>query len=117
MSERPRRLPGRIKEILAEAVGSLKDPRIGFVTITDVEVTTDGEHATAFYTVLPSTDADRERAQQGLESATPLLRRELASRLQVRRVPSLVLRHDPIPDRADRIEQLLAQVRDDDAAS
>lgn len=114
MSERPRRLPGRIKEILAEAVAGLKDPRIGFVTITDVQVTTDGEHATAFFTVLPDTDEDRARTQQGLDSATPLLRRELAARLQVRRVPALDFRHDPIPDRADRIERLLASVRDAD---
>jgi ribosome-binding factor A len=57
-SSRANRVPERIKEILAELVGQLKDPRIGFVTITDVRTTADFGHATAYYTVLP-TDRDR----------------------------------------------------------
>jgi ribosome-binding factor A len=52
-SSRANRVPERIKEILAELVGQLKDPRIGFVTITDVRTTADFGHATAYYTVLP----------------------------------------------------------------
>jgi ribosome-binding factor A len=53
-SSRANRVPERIKEILAELVGQLKDPRIGFVTITDVRTTADFGHATAYYTVLPT---------------------------------------------------------------
>jgi ribosome-binding factor A len=116
-------VPERIKEILAELVGQLKDPRIGFVTITDVRTTSDFGHATAFYTVLGSSegvsaDSDdeepaRQRTAEGLASATPLLRRELGSRLRLRQVPTLEFKHDPIPAHGRRIEQLIAEARRD----
>jgi ribosome-binding factor A len=113
-SPRANRVPERIKEILAEVVGRLKDPRIGFVTITDVRTTADFGHATAYYTVLPtgsSGDDARERTAEGLASATPLLRRELGSRLRLRQVPTLEFVHDPLPEHGRRIEALIEEAR------
>jgi ribosome-binding factor A len=125
-SPRANRVPERIKEILAELVGRLKDPRIGFVTITDVRTTADFGHATAYYTVLPTgragmqdpsgTDADaeaRDRTAEGLASATPLLRRELGGRLRLRHVPTLEFVHDPLPEHGRRIEALIEEARGD----
>jgi ribosome-binding factor A len=128
-SPRANRVPERIKEILAELVGQLKDPRIGFVTITDVRTTSDFGRATVYYTVM-STSADavdrtddavidgddvraRERTAEGLASATPLLRRELGSRLRLRQVPTLEFVHDPVPEHGRRIEALIREARRD----
>ena len=69
-SSRANRVPERIKEILAELVGQLKDPRIGFVTITDVRTTADFGHATAYYTVLPM-DHTRSGSRSGAARAYP----------------------------------------------
>jgi ribosome-binding factor A len=104
---RVERVNATIREILAEMVGTLKDPRIGFVTITDVRTSTDLGHAQVFYTVLPDDDASRAETAEGLRSATPVLRREVGSRLRVRRTPELLFVHDPVPERARRIEHLL----------
>lgn len=134
-SPRANRVPERIREIVAELVASLKDPRIGFVTITDVRTTPDNGHATVYYTVLGSspgaTDAGdvaggertghrtggdalaapddevRRRTAEGLASATSMLRRELGRRLRTRQTPSLEFVHDPVPDQGRRIEALL----------
>ena len=128
-SPRANRVPERIKEILAELVGRLKDPRIGFVTITDVRTTADFGHATVYYTVLSgsaeapdrATDAvidgddaqTRDRTAEGLASATPLLRRKLGSRLRLRQVPTLEFVHDPVPEHGRRIEALIREARRD----
>ncbi|HSJ44199.1 MAG TPA: 30S ribosome-binding factor RbfA [Euzebyales bacterium] len=131
-SPRANRVPERIKEILAELVTTLKDPRVGFVTITDVRTTPDFSKATVFWTVLGSpadvpgaADDDdavvddaaaelaRERTTEGLASATPLLRRELGKRLRLRQVPVLEFVHDPVPAHSRRIEALLDEARPD----
>lgn len=117
-SPRANRVPERIKEILAELVGQLKDPRIGFVTVTDVRTTPDFGHATVFYTVLGVASGDdeqtgRDRTAEGLASALPLLRRELGARLRLRHVPTLEFVHDPIPDHGRRIDELIEQARTD----
>lgn len=119
-SPRANRVPERIKEILAELVGQLKDPRIGFVTITDVRTTADFGHATVYYTVLDTREAvldddaaQRERTAEGLASATALLRRELGGRLRLRQVPTLEFKHDPVPAQGRRIEQLINEARRD----
>lgn len=122
-SPRANRVPERIKEIIAELVSTLKDPRIGFVTITDVRTTPDFSKATVFYTVLPRSGADdpiggvegeealQERTAEGLESATPLLRRELGSRMRLRKVPALEFVPDPLPAQGRRIEELINEAR------
>jgi ribosome-binding factor A len=126
-------VPERIKEILAEAVRTLKDPRVGFVTITDVRTTPDFGKATVFWTVLGSPEdvpgrddtddavvdapeaeqAARQRTAEGLASATPVLRRELGRRMRLRQVPVLEFVHDPVPAHGRRIEALLDEARPD----
>jgi ribosome-binding factor A len=126
MNERMRRVNDAVKEVLGRALLGLKDPRIGFVTITDVRTTADFGHATAYYTVLPTsrpgsedpvaTDPDaeaRQRTAEGLASATPLLRRELGGRLRLRQVPTLKFVHDPLPEHGRRIEALIDEARGD----
>jgi ribosome-binding factor A len=111
------RVNATIRQILAEVVGTLKDPRIGFVTITDVRTSADLGHAEVFYTVLPDDERTRAQAEAGLRSAKATLRREVASRLRVRRTPDLHFTHDPVPERGRRIDQLLDATRrgrDDD---
>lgn len=121
-SPRANRVPERIKEILAGLITTAKDPRIGFVTVTDVRTTADFSHATVYYTVLGSRsdaaldDADAQasaegRTAEGLTSATPMLRRELARRLRLRQVPTLEFVHDPVPEHGRRIEALIDEAR------
>jgi ribosome-binding factor A len=107
MSQRLRRVNEAVKEIVAEMLPGLKDPRIGFVTVTDVRTTTDFRAAEIFYTVLPDTDESRVQTQQGLTSAAPMLRRELNAQLRLRRIPEIHFVHDPLPEHSRRIDTLL----------
>ncbi|MGH8900317.1 MAG: 30S ribosome-binding factor RbfA [Egibacteraceae bacterium] len=101
------RVNAQIQELLAELVGTLKDPRIGFVTITAVRTSADLGHAEVFYTILPDDPDARESTAAGLHSAAGLLRREIGERLRVRRVPDLHFTHDSVPEHGRRIEDLL----------
>lgn len=107
VAQRHRRVGEAVKEILAERVQSLKDPRVGFVTITDVRVSGDLRAAEVYYTVLPDDDETRGRTAAGLASARPLLRREVGARLRLRHVPDLHFLEDPVPAQGRRIEELL----------
>ncbi|MFD2758545.1 30S ribosome-binding factor RbfA [Gulosibacter faecalis] len=117
MAENPRaaRLADRIKVLVAQALErGVKDPRLGFVTITDVRVTGDLQHATVFYTVYGS---EEERVETGaaLKSATGMLRSEVGRNLNVRLTPSLEFVLDALPDTAGRIDDLLERAREEDA--
>jgi ribosome-binding factor A len=113
-SQRMRRVNETVKEVLAETVRDLKDPRIGFVTLTEVRTSPDLRHAQVFYTVLSDDEDERAATQEGLESAAPLLRRELGAQLRVKRIPALRFTHDPVPEHGRRIERLLDEERGDD---
>lgn len=113
MSQRLRRVNESIKEIVAEQVQSLKDPRIGFVTITDARATSDFRQAQVFWTVLPDDDDTQRQTEAGLRSAASLIRRELGARLRTRMTPEIDFVHDPVPQRANRIEQLLRDEADE----
>jgi ribosome-binding factor A len=113
MTQRLRRVNESVKEVLAEQLVDLKDPRLGFVTLTDVRTTPDLRSAEVFYTVLSDDEAERAATQQGLESAAPLLQRELGTQLRVKRIPTLRFTHDPVPERGRRIERLLEERGDD----
>ncbi|MBW3601936.1 MAG: 30S ribosome-binding factor RbfA [Actinobacteria bacterium] len=102
-----RRVNEAVKQVLAGALADLKDPRVGFVTLTDVRTSPDLARAEVFYTVLPDDPEARARTAAGLRSAAPLLRRELGARQRLRRVPELVFTHDPVPEHGRRIESLL----------
>ena len=114
-SERQARLGDRIRVILAERLEKgLRDPRLGFVTITDVRVTGDLQHASVFYTVLGS-EEERAASAQALKSATGMLRTEVGRQLNVRLTPSLEFIPDAIPENAGHIEDLLREARERDA--
>jgi ribosome-binding factor A len=115
-NERQARLADRIRVVLAERLErGLRDPRLGFVTITDVRVTGDLQHASVFYTVL-GTDEERAGSAEALASATGMLRSELGKQLNVRLIPSLEFILDALPDNVDHIEDLLREARERDAA-
>lgn len=112
---RVRRLADRIKEIVARAIDErVKDPRLGFVTITDVRVTGDSQHASIFYTVY-GTDEEREGTAAALKSATGMLRTEVGRQTRVRLTPSLEFIEDTIPETSKTIDDLLVQARMRDA--
>ncbi len=114
--ERQARLGDRIRVILAERLEKgLRDPRLGFVTITDVRVTGDLQHASVFYTVLGSAE-EREASAQALKSATGMRRSEVGKHLTVRLTPSLEFIPDAIPENADHIADLLREARERDEA-
>ncbi|WP_019182152.1 30S ribosome-binding factor RbfA [Microbacterium yannicii] len=114
--ERQARLSDRIRVVLAERLEKgLRDPRLGFVTITDVRVTGDLQHASVFYTVLGS-DEERAASADALKSATGMLRSELGKHLNVRLTPSLEFIPDALPDSAGHIADLLREARERDEA-
>ena len=113
-SERQARLADRIRVILAERLEKgLRDPRLGFVTITDVRVTGDLQHASVFYTVYGS-DEEREESAAALRSATGMLRSEVGRKLNTRLTPSLEFIPDALPESAGQIADLLRQARERD---
>ena len=117
MNDNPRalKLADRIKVIVATMLDTrVKDPRLGFVTITDVRVTGDLQHATIFYTVF-GTDEEREGTAAALVSATGMLRREVGRQTGVRLTPTLEFIADAIPENARVIEDLLSEARGRDA--
>lgn len=114
--ERQARLADRIRVLIAERLEKgLRDPRLGFVTITDVRVTGDLQHASVFYTVL-GTAEEREGTAAALKAATGMLRSEVGKGLGVRLTPSLEFIADAIPENADHISALLREARERDAA-
>ena len=107
MADHPRatRLAERIQEIVARMLDTrVKDPRLGFVTITDVRVSGDLQHATLFYTVF-GTDEEREGTAAALRSATGMLRREVGRQTGVRLTPTLEFIADAVPENARIIER------------
>ncbi len=116
MSEgRAKQLADRIQEIVAELLERrIKDPRLGFVTVTDAKLTGDLREASVFYTVLGD-DAARSATAAALESARGLIRSEVGKRLGLRHTPSVAFFLDAVPETANHIEELLAKARVADA--
>ena len=105
--DRMRRVDEAIREVLSDALGQgLKDPRIGFVTVTDVKTSPDLRHARVFVTVLGGQD-ERDASLAGLQSAHGVLQRRLNAELRMKRTPTLRFVYDDTTDRAMRVEQLL----------
>jgi ribosome-binding factor A len=103
------------KEVSALLQKGLKDPRIGFVTITGVEMTPDLHLARIFFTVIAD-EAGRRDTEKGLKSSIPFLRRELGRRLRMRYVPDLLFQYDSSIDQGNRIESLIRDIHRDDLA-
>lgn len=102
------------REILAEAIQGLKDPRVGFVTVTGVKVSADLHVAWVYYTVLGDEKA-KAGTRAALRSAAPHLRRELGRQVRLKVTPELRFEEDEVLAAGERIDQLLGQVHDDDA--
>ncbi|MGZ5417637.1 MAG: 30S ribosome-binding factor RbfA [Nocardioides sp.] len=115
-SPRVRKVADRIHVIVAEMLERrVKDPRLGFVTVTDVRVTGDTQNASVFYTVMGE-DEQLAGTAAALESAKGLIRSEVGKQLGIRHVPTLEFIHDALPDTARHLEEALAQAREADAA-
>lgn len=117
--QRARKLADRIKEIVARRLEKgLRDPRLGFVTITDVRVTGDLQHASIFYTVY-GTDEERRDSALALKAATGMLRSEVGRNITARLTPSLEFIADAIPENAQHIAELLheARARDEETSA
>ena len=109
MRHRPRRVGDSLRAVLADLLlNEVKDPGLGFVTVTEVRMSADLCHARVFISVLG--DADAEAASmQGLSRARGFLRREVGRRMQLRRTPGLHFEIDRTLDRGDRIDELIRQ--------
>ena len=115
-SGRVRKIADRIHVVVAEMLERrIKDVRLGFVTITDVRVTGDSQHASIFYTVLGD-EEERTASAAALDSAKGLIRSEVGRQLGLRHTPTLEFILDALPESAAYIEELLTKARDSDAA-
>ena len=113
---RPDRVGVQIRQELSDLLsrGGIHDPGIGFITLTRVKMSPDLQLARVFYTMMGDANARRETAA-ALERATPFLRRHIGSRLRLRRVPELDFRFDESVAHQDRIEQVLRDLREEEA--
>jgi ribosome-binding factor A len=113
MTNRMRRVNEAVREVLSETLPELKDPRIGFVTVTAVETSSDLRQARVYVGVLGA-DKRRERALAGLEAAHGVLQRRLARELRLKRTPQLTFEYDPSAERGVRMTQLIDELAPDD---
>jgi ribosome-binding factor A len=111
-----RRVDEAIRQVLGEALaGELKDPRVGFVTVTDVRTSADLRHAHVYVSVLgpdgrPSEPQERESSLEGLRSAHGFLQGHLAGELRLKRTPTLEFTYDETTDRAMRVDSLIDEM-------
>ncbi|GLX06486.1 30S ribosome-binding factor RbfA [Microbispora sp. NBRC 16548] len=115
---RARKLADRIQQVVAEMLERrIKDPRLGFVTVTDARVTADLSDATVYYTVFGS-EAERADTAAALESAKGIIRSEVGRQTGLRHTPGLTFVHDPLPDSARHMNDLfeLAKAKDAEIA-
>lgn len=110
-SVRPERVAEEFREVLAEEIQKLKDPRVGFVTVTGVDVTPDLRRAVVFYTVMGE-ERDRKATRAGLRSAGPRLRSELGRQVRLKFLPELDFREDESAARGGRVEELLREIHE-----
>jgi ribosome-binding factor A len=120
-SGRMRRVDEAIRQVIGDAVaGDLKDPRVGFVTVTDVRTSPDLSHARVYVSVLGadsgaggiSTPEERETTLDGLNSAHGFLQARIAGQLHLKRTPTLEFSYDDTTDRAMRVEELIDEMEE-----
>jgi ribosome-binding factor A len=109
MNERMRRVNEAVREVVSQGVGDLKDPRIGFVTVTGVETSPDLRQARVFVSVLGS-ESKRKKTLAGLAAAHGLLQARLARELRMKRTPQLAFEYDPTVERGVRMTQLIDEL-------
>jgi len=113
MTERMRRVNESLRQVLAETLPELKDPRIGLVTVTAVETAPDLRHAVVYVSVLGN---ERKRAAtlRGLEAAHGVLQSRLARQLRMKRTPQLTFEYDPSVERGVRMSRLIDELVSED---
>jgi len=104
-----RRVNEAVREVISEAVGELKDPRLGFVTVTGVETSADLRHARVFVSVLGGR-RKREQTLAGLSAAHGVLQARVARELRLKRTPQLTFEYDPTVERGVRMSQLIDEL-------
>jgi ribosome-binding factor A len=114
MANRMRRVNESVRQVLSEAIGQLKDPRIGFVTVTGVETSPDLRHARVFVSVLGAV-RKREQTLVGLQAAHSVLQAQIARELRMKRTPQLAFEYDPSVERGVRMTKLIDELAPDDS--
>jgi ribosome-binding factor A len=112
MTDRMRRVNGAIREVLSEHIGALKDPRIGFVTVTGVDTSPDLRQATVYISVLGS-ERKREASLAGLNSSHGVLQAAVNRELHLKRTPQLSFEYDPTIERGVRLSKLIDELSPD----
>jgi ribosome-binding factor A len=112
-SKRPSRVSEEFREVLAEEIPKLKDPRVGFVTVTGVDVTADLRRATVYYTAMGD-DRQRRSTRAGLRSAAGHLRRVLGDEVRLKFLPALEFEEDDTAVRAGRVDDLLRRIHNEE---
>jgi ribosome-binding factor A len=105
-SDRMRRVDEGVRQVLSDAIAQVKDPRVGFVTVTAVKTSQDLRHATVYVSVLGDPGV-RRRTLDGLRSAHGFLQRRVAGELRLKHTPTLEFAYDDSIDRGFRIDELL----------
>ena len=113
MSDRMRRVNEAVREVLSEGIGDLKDPRIGFVTVTGVSTTSDLRQATVYVSVL-GPERKRDASIRGLESSRGVLQSRLNRELHLKRTPQLSFEYDPTVERGVRLSQMIDELTPDE---
>jgi ribosome-binding factor A len=108
-----RRVDESIRQVLSEHIGALKDPRIGFVTVTGVRTTADLKQATVYVSVLGG-ERRRERTIDALRSAHGVLQAQLAREIRLKRTPQLAFEYDPSVEHGVRMSKLIDDLAPDD---
>lgn len=113
MNVRANRVGEQMKKELGDIIGrKLKDPRVGFVTVTDVRLTGDLQHATIYISVLGDKE-QQENTLKGLEKAKGFIRSEIGQRIRLRKTPEITFELDESIDYGNRIETLLRQLKEE----
>jgi ribosome-binding factor A len=108
-----RRVNEALREVLSESVGDLKDPRIGFVTVTGVKASSDLRHATVYVSILWG-ERKRETSLRGLASSRGILQGRVNEELHLKRTPQLSFEYDPTVERGVRLAKLIDELAPDD---
>jgi ribosome-binding factor A len=112
MTKRTEKVQKLAQEVLGESIQALKDPRIGFVTVTGVRISADLRHARVFVSVLGSDDEQRA-TMAGLESAKAHLRSDLGRQMRMKYLPELIFELDHSPEEAQRMEELFRRIHEE----
>jgi ribosome-binding factor A len=113
MTARMRRVNEALREVLSEGIGSLKDPRIGFVTVTGVNTSPDLRQATVYVSVLGS-EKKRDATMAGLQSSHGVLQTLVNRELRLKRTPQLTFEYDPTVERGVRLSRLIDELNEDE---